>query len=60
MTTQLPNLNKMSYFLGTVWIPGVLWQEATRKKFLKSSTPIFQTKAGRGRKKELATLGAKV
>lgn len=47
MTTQLPNLNKMNYFLGTVWTAGVLWRETTRKKFFISSTPMYQTKAGR-------------
>ena len=55
MTTQLPNLNKTNYFLGTVSTAGVLWTETTRKKFLKSSTPVYQTKAGRGRKRGLAT-----
>lgn len=54
MTTQLPNLNKMNYFLGTV-STAVLWKETTRKKSLKSSTPVYQTKAGRGRKRGLAT-----
>ena len=54
MNTQLPNLTKMSYFPGIARVPGVLWKEATRKKFLKSLTPVYPTKAGRGRKKALA------
>lgn len=53
MNAQLPNLTKTSYFPGIVWVPGVLWKEATRKKVL-SLTPVYQTKAGRGRKKALA------
>lgn len=44
MNAQLPNLIKTSYFPGIVWVPGVSWKEATRKKFLKSLTPVCQRK----------------
>lgn len=53
MNAQLPNLTKTRYFPGIVWVSAVLWKEATRKKFL-GLTPVYQTKAGRGRKQALA------
>lgn len=60
MTTQLPNLNKMNYFLGTVSTAGVLWKETTRKKSLKIQHPCIRLKLAEGGKEVWLLSGGKI